>query len=46
MELYMQGYEVFYKMSDFDNKKIDIVPNNLLLKKFNNKSVVRYKDLI
>ena len=27
--------EVFYKMSDFDNKKLDIVPNNLLLKKFN-----------
>ena len=46
MELYMQGYELFYKMSDFGNKKIDIVPNNLLLKKFNNKSVVRYKDLI
>lgn len=45
MELYMQGYEIFYKLSDFDNKKIDIVPNDLLLKKFNNKSIVRYKDL-
>jgi hypothetical protein len=46
MELYMRGYRIFYKQSDFDIKKLDIVPNNLLLRKLNNKSVVRYKDVI
>ena len=46
MELYMRGYRIFYKQSDFDIKKLDIVPNNLLLRKLNNNSVVRYKDVI
>jgi hypothetical protein len=46
MELYMRGYRIFYKDSDFDIKKLDIVPKNLLLKKLDNKSFVRYKDLL
>jgi hypothetical protein len=46
MELYMCGYRIFYKHSDFDIKKLDIVPKNLLLKKLDNKSIVRYKDLL
>jgi len=45
MELYIRGYRIFYKHSDFDIKKLDIVPKNLLLKKLDNKSIVRYKDL-
>ena len=46
MEFYMRGYRIFYKHSDFDIKKLDIVPKNLLLKKLDNKSIVRYKDLL
>jgi hypothetical protein len=46
MELYMRGYRIFYKHSDFDIKKLDIIPKNLLLKKLDNKSIVKYKDLL
>ena len=46
MKLYKRGYRIFYKHSDFDVKKLDIVPKNLLLKKLDNNFVVRYKDLI
>jgi hypothetical protein len=46
MELDICSHRIFYKYSDFVIKKIDIVLKNLLLKKLDNKSIVRYKDLL
>ena len=46
MELDIPSHRIFYKHSDFVIKKIDIFLKNLLLKKLDNKSIVRYKDLL